>query len=403
MSLATQLRELPRPFWILVGATFVNRFGVFVVPFLALFMTRNGSSPAQAGWAVAAFSVGGFVAAWLGGWMADRLGRNVTMALSSIGGAACMLALSQMVDWRALTVLAFFTGAVSEAGHPASVALVQDLVPQERRILAFAVQRWAVNLGWSFGPATAGFLAEHSFLWLFVVDAATSVVFGVVAWCFLPKGRRTPSEEAGWSHAWHSIRKNRPFLALFGACVCVAWIFRQTNTTFPLHFEKNGLPLHYCGMVLAMNGILICLFEVPIASGLRRWPVRRVLAAGYILMGTSFLVFLGSGALAAFVGMMVVFTLGEMVAFSRQQAYSAGLAPESMRGRYVGFLSLAWCAGNTMSAAFGMAIYGEHPAAAWIINAVLGLGAAWVILATGRKREPDLVELAPEPQSGRST
>ena len=32
MSLAAQLRELPRPFWILVGATFVNRFGVFVVP-----------------------------------------------------------------------------------------------------------------------------------------------------------------------------------------------------------------------------------------------------------------------------------------------------------------------------------------------------------------------------------
>ena len=155
MSLAAQLRELPRPFWILVGATFVNRFGVFVVPFLALFMTRNGSSPAQAGWAVAAYSLGGFAAAWLGGWMADRLGRNVTMAFASIGGAMCMLALSQVVDWRALTLLAFFTGAVSEAGHPASVALVQDLVPAERRILAFAVQRWAVNLGWSFGPATA--------------------------------------------------------------------------------------------------------------------------------------------------------------------------------------------------------------------------------------------------------
>ncbi len=81
-----------------------------------------------------------------------------------------------------------------------------------------------------------------------------------------------------------------------------------------------------------MNGILICLFEVPIASGLRHWPVRRVLAAGYVLMGTSYLVFLGSGTLAAFVAMMVVFTLGEMFAFSRQQAYSASLAPESMRG-----------------------------------------------------------------------
>jgi hypothetical protein len=60
MSLFSQLHLLPRPFWVLVGATFVNRFGVFVVPFLALFITRNGNSAAQAGLAVAAYSLGGF-------------------------------------------------------------------------------------------------------------------------------------------------------------------------------------------------------------------------------------------------------------------------------------------------------------------------------------------------------
>jgi MFS family permease len=92
-----------------------------------------------------------------------------------------------------------------------------------------------------------------------------------------------------------------------------------------------------------------------------------------------------------------------MLAFSRQQAYSASLAPDAMRGRYVGFLSLAWCAGNTMSAAFGMAIYGKDPAAAWIVNALLGFGAASVILATGRKRDKDPVEIVAESQRGRST
>ncbi|MEQ1842149.1 MAG: MFS transporter, partial [Verrucomicrobiales bacterium] len=260
MILATQLRLLPKSFWVLVGATFVNRFGVFVVPFLAIFITRNGNTVTQAGWAVAAYSLGGFAAAWIGGWMADRLGRNATMALSSLAGAACMLAMSQAVDWRALVLLAFLTGTINEAGHPAGAALVQDLVPEENRILAYAVLRFAINLAWSMGPATAGFLAEHSFFWLFAVDAATSVVFGLVAWRFLPAGRKTPANQAGWSHAWRSIRYNRPFLALFGACVCVAWVFRQTNTNFPLHFEKNGLPLHYCGLVLALNGVMICLF-----------------------------------------------------------------------------------------------------------------------------------------------
>ena len=382
MSLFSQLHLLPRPFWVLVGATFVNRFGVFVVPFLALFITRNGNTATQAGYAVAAYSLGGFIAAWIGGWMADRLGRNVTMAVSSLAGAVCMMAMSQAVDWRALAALAFITGAINEAGSPASAALVQDIVPPEHRVLAYSVQRFAINLAWSLGPATAGFLAEHSFFWLFAVDAATSVVFGIIAWVFLPRGRRTAREHAGWGHAWQSIRGNHAFLALFGACVCVAWIFRQTNTTFPLHFEHSALPLHLCGLVLALNGVMICLFEVPLAAGLRQWPVKRVLALGYILMGASFLTFLVSGSLTAFVLMMVVFTFGEMSAFSRQQAYSASLSPEDMRGRYVGFQSLAWCAGSTASSALGMPLYDHHPTLLWVLNAVLGIVAALLIFST---------------------
>jgi MFS family permease len=382
MSLLSQLHLLPRPFWVLVGATFVNRFGVFVVPFLALFITRNGNTATQAGYAVAAYSLGGFIAAWIGGWMADRLGRNVTMAVSALAGAVCMIAMSQAVDWRVLAALAFITGAINEAGQPASAALVQDIVPPEQRVIAYSVQRFAINLAWSLGPATAGFLAEYSFFWLFVVDAVTSVVFGIIAWLFLPRGRRTAREHAGWGHAWQSIRTNHAFLALFGACVCVAWIFRQTNTTFPLHFERSALPLHLCGLVLALNGVMICLFEVPLAIGLRAWPVKRVLALGYLLMGGSFLTLLVSGSLTAFVLMMIVFTLGEMSAFSRQQAYSASLSPEDMRGRYVGFQSLAWCAGSTASSALGMPLYDHHPTLLWVLNAVLGIVAALLILYT---------------------
>lgn len=388
MPLFSQIRLLPRPFWVLVGATFVNRFGVFVVPFLALFITRNGNTASQAGLAVAAFSLGGFVASAIGGWMADRLGRNVTMAISALAGAACMMAMSQALDWRALAVLAFITGAITDSGHPASVALVQDIVPPEHRVMAYAVQRFAINLAWSLGPATAGFLAEHSFFWLFAVDAATSAIFGIIAWLFLPRGRRTAREHAGWSHAWQSIRVNKPFLALFGACLCVAWIFRQTNTTFPLHFERNGLPLHLCGMVLAMNGAMICLFEMPMAAGLRMWPVKQVLALGYILMGGSFLIFLASGSLTAFVVMMIIFTVGEMSAFSRQQAYAASLSPEDMRGRYVGFLGFAWCAGGTASSALGMSLYDHHATALWTLNAALGIVAALLILYSRKVPAP---------------
>ena len=66
------LRSLPRAFWILAGATFVNKFGVFVIPFLTLFITRKGFTEGDAGLAAGAYSVGSFGAAMLGGWLAAR-------------------------------------------------------------------------------------------------------------------------------------------------------------------------------------------------------------------------------------------------------------------------------------------------------------------------------------------
>ncbi len=382
--LISQLRSLPRPFWILVGATFVNRFGVFVWPFLTIFITRHGNTAAQAGWAVSSYSAGAFGAAWLGGWLADRLGRNVTMALSALGSAACMMALSQAADWRVLCGIAFVTGLVAEAGNPAGNALIQDLVPPEQRVTAFAVQRFAINLGWSFGPAVAGLLAEGSFFWLFLVDALTSAFFGIIAWTYLPKGTRTAAHVAGWGHAWASIRVNRPFLALAAACLAVSWVFRQSVTSFPLHFERSGLPTSWCGLVLALNGVMICLLEVPLASLTRTWPVRIMLALGYVLMGGSYLLLTGNTTLTFFVLMMVVFTTGEMFAFSRQQAYAASLAPEDMRGRYSGFLSFAWSIGGIVSSIIALDLYETSPDQVWLSSAILGGVAAVLILLRRR-------------------
>lgn len=379
-STFTALRALPRPFWVLVGATFVNRFGLFVWPFLTLYITRSGHSAAEASWAVAAYSAGGVCAAALGGWLADRLGRNVTLGLSAIAGAACMMALSQATDWRLLSALAFVTALVTEAGSPAGSALIQDIVPESQRVLAYSVLRFAINLGWSFGPAVAGWLAESSFFWLFAVDAMTSVFFGIVAWTCLPRGQRTAAHQAGWAQAWVSIRQNKPFLILAATCLLVAWIFRQTSSTFPLHFDHNELPSHWTGTVLALNGVMICALEVPLAASTRAWPVRIMLALGYLLMGGSYLLLMGQTTLTAFFAMMIVFTVGEMFAFSRQQAYAASLAPADMRGRYAGFLSLCWGTGGIVSSIGAMHLYASNPDVVWVITALLGAAAALLIL-----------------------
>src|SRR5438094_2072745 len=223
-SLAASLRALPRPAWILFLGTFLNKFGAFVIPFLALHMTRRGYSTAQAGLAIGAYGMGHFVACGLGGYLADRIGRRKTIALSMFSGAIAMVLLSQASSLFWIVLLSGLTGLAGEFYRPASSALLADLVPAGQRVTAYAAYRLAFNAGWAFGPATAGFLAEHSFFWLFIGDALTSVLFGIVAWFALPHGVRSHQHESAWSDAIKSAARNKQLHRVLLASLAIALV-----------------------------------------------------------------------------------------------------------------------------------------------------------------------------------
>src|ERR1043166_8674830 len=155
-SLRETLRVLRRGAWILFFGTFLNKFGTFVLPFLAIYMTRLGYTAAQAGLAIASYGTGTLGACFLGGHLADRLGRRKTIVLSMFSAAAMLLCLSQA---RRLPIIILFSaaaGLTAELYRPASSALLADLVPNGRRVTAFAAYRMALNAGFAFGSATAG-------------------------------------------------------------------------------------------------------------------------------------------------------------------------------------------------------------------------------------------------------
>src|SRR5436853_7271031 len=81
-GLLATLRSFPRPVWVLCGGAFLNKFGTFVIPFLALYMTRAGFSTTQAGLAIGAYGIGHFLASIIGGHLADTIGRRKTIILS---------------------------------------------------------------------------------------------------------------------------------------------------------------------------------------------------------------------------------------------------------------------------------------------------------------------------------
>jgi len=380
LSFRDNLRALPPAAWILFGGTFINRFGTFVIPFLILYLTRIGFTSAQAGLAVGAYGLGHLVASSAGGHLADRIGRRNTIVLSMFGSAAAMLALSQARSYAAIVVLTCITGSLTELYRPASYALVGDLVGDEHRVTAFGLYRLAVNLGFAAGPATAGFLADHSFTLLFIGDATTSVIYGLIALFALPHGLRTYVKSERTGEALRVALRDRPFVIFLLATLCVTIVDFQMGSTFALHVKSIGFPSRVYGVLISTNGMLIVLFELFITQWTRRFPPRPMIALGYFLAGAGFALTGFARTVPALAATVVVWTLGEMISSPVASAYAVQLAPEQYRGRYLGLVMMMWSFGMVIGPPAGTLLFEHNPALVWTACGLLGIVSATLML-----------------------
>ena len=381
-SLNSSLRALPRAAWVLFFGTLLNKFGSFVIPFLTLYITRRGYPLSAAGLALGAYGVGNLVASILGGYLADRLGRRQTIVLSMFSGAVAMMLLSQARTLPAIVALAVLAGLTGEMYRPASSALLADLVPAGQRVTAYSALRTAFNAGWAFGPAIAGFLAERGYFWLFAGDAATSVLYGILAFFALPKGSRAGIAHVSWGELARTLRSDRVLPRILAAAFTIAIVFFQASSTFGLHVTHLGYSAATYGAILSLNGAIVVFFELPLTTLTRKFPAPRVIALGFLLAGFGFALLGLATSIPAMVACMVVFTLGEMLSMPMASAYVADLAPPSMRGRYMGVYGLTWTVALVVGPALGMSLLAAGPSFLWLACGALGILAAALALST---------------------
>ncbi len=384
MTFLQQLRSLPRPVWIVFGGVFVNRFGSFVLPMLTLYLTKAGFSPFQAGLAVGAYGGGHLVASMLGGHLADRLGRRNIIAVSMFGSAVAMLALSQARAYAPIVIITFLAGCVAEMYRPASVALVTDLVPAENRVVAFGVYRFAVNLGFAAGPATAGFLADRSFFLAFLGDAVTSVAYGLIALSLLPHGVRSEAKDEG-AGAARVIARDRPFLVFLFATVCITLVEFQFISSMALHVTGLGHSAATYGVLISLNGALIVFFELAITNYAQRFRFLHAVAAGYLLIGIGFALTGVAHSVPALAGTVLIWTLGEMINAPSASAWVSKIAPERFRGRYMGMLSVAWSIGMLAGPPLGTLLFERNAAALWSACLLLGVISSTILFLQSRR------------------
>ena len=381
-SLRKTYNDFPFLFWIVVVTLFIDSIGsTLLFPFFALYITeRFNVGMTQAGILIGISSLFGLVGSVIGGVITDRFGRRRLILFGLIFSAVSSLLFGLAADVDLLYILVVVVGLLSRIATPAHDAMMADILPESKRQEGFGITRVAFNYAWIFGTALGGLIASRSFLALFVIDSLLSIAVAIVLFVYLPETK--PTSTAGeHSHetilqtitGYRSVLRDGAYMCFILAGMIVMIVYQQQYSSLPVYLrEVHHIGTRLYGIMLAISGFEVVLFQIRISRITRRFPpfVMMTVAAvtfmiGFMMMG------LIRGPLL-FILAITIATIGEMIMFPVNKALAANFSPIAMRGRYMAIYDLGWTIPATIGpAAAGLILDYHNPNSLWYIGGAL--------------------------------
>jgi MFS family permease len=378
--------------WRLLGGVLLFEVGTgMTLPLVIVYLHQaRGLSLASAGLALAAMGLAGLVGTAAAGVTADRLGAGWTALaglLVAAVGTAGFLAVHGV--WSAALAGALQGGGFAVTWVGVFPLLIRAVEPS-RRGDVLGTNYAVTNLGLGIGSTLAGVVLAVSpgaFQPLFVVDAASYVLFGVLLAVFGELGRDIHADTgpAGMNAYREVVRDTRLVAATAINLLLVVAGYSQMTSAFPAWATGPvGASRSVVGFAFAANTWSIAVAQFPVLALLRRRRRTRAVAVTGLLFAACWLIVLAAahahgpaGATTALVAGAVLFGLGETCLAPSLPAIVNDLTSEATRGRYVAFYSLSWQAGPMIGPIIaGVAIGANHGT-----PLLLGLAAACALAA----------------------
>jgi MFS family permease len=395
-DLIRQYRGLPRPVYILFVSKIVDATGCFIWPLLALILTRKiGLSSAEAGIAVGVVMAACAVSPFLGGKLADVIGRKPSIAIFTGGAVVAYLICGLIPPSPTMLVFVILGIALLSAASPAHDALVADLVATERRQIAYSLLYLGWNIGFAAGPAIGGFLLEDHLGIMFIGDALTALAALIMVMLFVPEPRRPAAEntspapaEAEEKGSILAVLFGRPVLLLLGLILFGYNIaYGQWGFLLPLQLSEafSDAGSRIFGLVASVNGVTVIIANPVFTLLFKRTPHLRVIFLGglFYAIGFGLMGFAASEPLFFLLGF--VFTLGEVALAISTMPYIMARTPASHRGRMGGVAQLFCTGGGVVGPiVVGVALQAISIKAAWITVGFIALAFSAIALILGR-------------------
>lgn len=357
-----------RNMWLMASAMFINRCGGMVLLFMSVYLTGHMKfSIPQAGVVMAMFGTGSLVGAFLGGKLVDKIGYYPVLIWSLLLSGVMLLILGQMHSYWLIAIFTFLVTATGDAFRPANAASISTYASQENYPRAIALNRLAMNLGFTIGPVLGGLLASVKYELIFIADGLTCIAAGLFIYFVLPAPNRllskapdpeSPSEEIKEVKLPASPYRDKLYLFFLVFTALYATTFFQFMTSLPLYFKLSyHLNEKHIGWLMAFNGIGVSVIEMFLIYHIQhRWTQFKFISLGILLLGFGFLVLIPFHSIWILVLSMLLITMSEMFAMPFMSTFAINRAPKAGMGRYMALYSMSWSVAQILSPMLGTRI-----------------------------------------------
>ncbi|MBC7886022.1 MAG: MFS transporter [Saprospiraceae bacterium] len=356
---------LSRSVWLLSLIMLINRAGAMVLPFMSLYLTTDlGFSLTAAGWVMGAYGLGSISGAYLGGYLTDKFGYYHIQLYSLLFSSIILLLLVFLTDYMAILISVFCFSLITDTLRPANSVAIAAYSTPENRTRSFSLMRFAINLGFSIGPAMGGIVAGTlGFRWIFLIDAITCLMAAYILFRYLPFNKASvPEKKTKTTTVGLSAYKDKDYLLFIFLVSLYAIAFFQLFTSVPVYWEREWVfSESKIGFLLALNGLIIVILEMPFIRSLEHIQRHMVMISfGCVLLIVSFIALIAGwmSTIPALI-FIVLMSFSEMFAMPFMTNYAVSRPTEDRRGQYMALYAMAYGVAHIV-APMGSMLVADH-------------------------------------------
>jgi len=378
-------RGLSRSSWMLAIVMLINRTGSMVLPFLGVYMMDHlHFTLSQSGFVLSFFGLGSVAGSFIGGYLTDRTGEFNVQVFSLFANTVMFCLIPYFTTVHSLSAIIFLQALIGEQFRPANSVAVAKYARSENLTRAFSLNRMAINLGFSLGPALGGILAAISYQLLFYVNAAAAFIAGITYIVFFKrrhlvyKRRSATKKITAPVGIVRSPYLDPKFIVFCLLCAVFSICFMLLMNTLPLFYrEAVKLDKQMIGILLGHSGLVVVLLEMLLVHfAERKMSIVQTMALGTVLCGISYGMLGFTAALPLLFVSITLLSCGEILIFPFMATITARSAGENNKGSYMGMNGIAMSAAFIFSPLIGSAV-----ASRWSFE-TLWIGVALVLLLT---------------------